>query len=517
MSTLHLVYPNSVFFDKRHYQGVSAIWFVEEPLFFSHFKYHQQKLVLHRASMKALYDKLNDYGTYQVRYLNHSELDNSITVLDQAIKAGYTDIKAYYPSDYLLERRINAWVKSDNHCNFKWLESPLFLNTRSELADYFNRDVKNFRMESWYRSERIKRGFLMTDDNQPVGNQWNYDQLNRKPLPKNIILPNNPKSNSSEYVKQAINYVRAEFSDHPGQADQFWFPADHVAAINWFEEFLSNRFQDFGPYEDAIQKESESILFHSALSPLINTGLLEVKYVINRSLQYAETNNIPINSVEGFIRQLIGWREFMHGLYLHRGVEMRNKNFFKHSQPLPINFWNGEKIGIKPIDQVIKKVRKTAYTHHIERLMIVANFCVLAEFDPDHVYGWFMEMFIDAYDWVMVPNVYSMGLFADGGIMATKPYISSSNYIAKMSNYRRDQSDPDHWSAKWDAMYWRFMHLHRDFMEQNARMSRTTSHLDRMSGLDQKLALATAELSRLTKLQPYYSANDKNEILCRHT
>ena len=239
------------------------------------------------------------------------------------------------------------------------------------------------------------------------------------------------------------------------------------------QQFFEYRFHEFGVYEDAIVKE-EHFLNHSLLSPLINVGLLNPSDVIDKAIAYAKENDVPINSTEGFVRQILGWREFIRGVYEVKGTEERTKNFWNFDRKIPASFYDGS-TGIKPVDDVIKKVLKTGYAHHIERLMILGNFMVLCEFDPDEVYLWFMELFIDSYDWVMVPNVYGMSLFADGGLMSTKPYISSSNYIMKMSNYSKGE-----WQDTWDGLCGNFMDKHRDFFESNPRLGMLLGNLDRM-------------------------------------
>ena len=196
---------------------------------------------------------------------------------------------------------------------------------------------------------------------------------------------------------------------------------------------------------------------------MLNVGLITPQEIVSESLQFARKNNIPINSTEGFIRQIIGWREFIRGIYECKGSEQRTKNFWGFKRKIPKSFYDGS-TGIEPIDITIKKVLKTGYCHHIERLMVLGNFMILCEFDPDEVYRWFMELFIDAYDWVMVPNVYGMSQFADGGLMATKPYISGSNYLMKMSDYKKGE-----WQTIWDALFWRFMHVHRDFFSKKSK------------------------------------------------
>ena len=207
---------------------------------------------------------------------------------------------------------------------------------------------------------------------------------------------------------------------------------------------------------------------------MLNIGLLDPVSVLDKALNFGEKHNIPINSIEGFIRQLIGWREFIRGIYKCKGTKQRTTNFWNFKREIPASFYDGT-TGIDPLDDTIKKVLKTGYCHHIERLMIISNFMMLCEFNPDSVHRWFMELFIDAYDWVMVPNVYGMSLYADGGLMTTKPYISSSNYIIKMSNYKKGD-----WQEIWDGLFWRFMNKHRDFFLKNPRMGMLIRTFDKM-------------------------------------
>ena len=252
------------------------------------------------------------------------------------------------------------------------------------------------------------------------------------------------------------------------------------------QQFFKERFHDFGAYEDAIVAK-EGILNHSVLSPLINAGLLSPKYIVSEAVAYSEKNGIPINSIEGFVRQIIGWREFIRGIYETRGRIERTKNFWGFTRKIPSSFYTGT-TGIEPIDNVIKKVLETGYCHHIERLMVLGNFMILCEFDPDEVYRWFMELFIDAYDWVMVPNVYGMSQFSDGGIFATKPYISGSNYLKKMSDCKNGA-----WQEIWDSLFWRFMNVHRDFFQQNPRLSMLLRTFDRFDAEKQRRLMDGAE------------------------
>ena len=239
-----------------------------------------------------------------------------------------------------------------------------------------------------------------------------------------------------------------------------------------------NSFNDFGIYEDSIV-DKESFLNHSLLSPLLNTGLIDINFVLEATILFYRKNNIPLNSCEGFIRQIIGWREFIRGVYTVKGSEERTKNFWGFKRKIPKSFYNGT-TGILPVDDSIKKILKTGYAHHIDRLMILGNFMLLCQFDPDEVYRWFMEMFIDSYDWVMVPNVYGMSQFADGGLMSTKPYISGSSYILKMSNYKKGE-----WSEIWDSLFWNFIDNYRSFFVKNPRMRMLVANFDKMN-LDKK-------------------------------
>jgi deoxyribodipyrimidine photolyase-related protein len=250
--------------------------------------------------------------------------------------------------------------------------------------------------------------------------------------------------------------------------------------------FFAERFADYGAYQDAIES-SKNFLFHSVLCPMINNGLLNPLRVVQEAIGWGLENNIPVNSLEGFVRQILGWREFMRGVYLLEGTTQRTANSFDHRNMMPESFYDGS-TGIRPFDESVKRVLDTAYTHHIERLMILGNFMHLCELHPDEVYKWFMELFIDAYDWVMVPNVYGMSLYSDGGLITTKPYVSGSNYILKMSNYKKAD-----WCDKWDALYWRYIYKNRDAFRENQRMSMIVSLVDNMNGSTLRKHLETAE------------------------
>jgi deoxyribodipyrimidine photolyase-related protein len=463
----HQLFNNAALLDKNkmHY-------LVEEHLLFTQYLFHKEKLVLHRASMKS-YEKYLLQNGFQVEYIESTHaLHDCRLLIAHLAKQKCADISMIDPVDYLLMRRIKRACAS-NHIKLQVMESPSFLNTLSGTQNYFDTKKKYFQTD-FYTAQRKQRNLLLTPDGKPVGGKWTFDAENRSKFPKKEIVPKLPASASNAYVEEAEAYVQKNFPNNYGAIYK-----DHLFAINfedaqkWLDNFLAERFEKFGVYEDAIVQK-ESVLYHSVLSPMLNIGLLTPQQIINETLRVSAPKNIPLNSLEGFIRQIVGWREFIRLVYEREGTKQRTTNYWKFKRKIPTSFWTGD-TGIAPIDNTIKKILKTGYAHHIERLMVLGNFMLLCEFDPDEVHKWFMEMFIDAYDWVMVPNVYGMTQFADGGLMTTKPYISGSNYLMKMSDYEKGS-----WQPIWDGLFWRFMHVHRRFFLQNPRIGMLVKTFDKM-------------------------------------
>ena len=466
-----IIFPHQLFKTTVVLEQVDEVYLVEEFLFFNHYKFHKQKIAFHRASMKAYEAYLTSKGK-QVYYVEAcSALHDVRQLIPKLIVDGVEQLHIIDPTDNWLEKHIKQVSHS---IEIVWYDNPLFINTKDELKSFFKPSKQKFFQTAFYKAQRKDRHILI-DNGQPKGGKWTYDTDNRKKYHKNKIPPYITFPEKTSYHSEAEAYVNKNFNDNYGTLTDFVvYPIDHKTAQAWLQQFLEQRFHEFGVYEDAIVKDAH-FLNHSLLSPLINIGLLAPMDVITKAIAYAETNNIPLNSTEGFVRQILGWREFIRGVYELKGTVERTKNFWSFSRPIPQSFYRGT-TGIQPIDDVIKKVLKTGYAHHIERLMILGNFMVLCEFHPDEVYKWFMEFFIDAYDWVMVPNVYGMSLFADGGLMSTKPYISSSNYIKKMSNYGKGD-----WEAVWDGLFWTFMDKHRDFFLSNPRLGMLVRTFDKMT------------------------------------
>tara|TARA_B100001093_G_C26860315_1_gene1029845 strand:+ start:12499 stop:13983 length:1485 start_codon:yes stop_codon:yes gene_type:complete len=474
MSQINLVLPNQLFKNSPLLNNNFPCYLVEEYLFFKQYPFHKQKIAFHRSTMKKYADFLKKKINIDVHYIESIDSISDIRLLLPKLKKmGVKHINYIDPVDSSIQKRLNQ-VCEEQKLSFKRFASPLFINSEDELNDFFTRDKKKYHQTTFYKDQRKKHSILIEPNGNPSGGKWTFDIENRKKYPLKKEPPHVKFPNSDSYYEEAKSYVNNYFSNHIGTlTENPLYPSCFESTKDWLQQFFDHRFFEFGDYEDAILKEN-SILNHSVLTPMLNVGLIEPKEIIDECLDYAKTHDIPINSSEGFIRQIIGWREFIRGIYISRGGEERTKNFWKFKKKIPPSFYNGS-TGIDPVDHTIKKILQTGYCNHIERLMVLGNFMLLCEFDPYEVYSWFMELFIDSYDWVMVPNVYGMSQFSDGGLFASKPYISSSNYIIKMSNYGKGD-----WQPKWDALFWRFMNLHRDFFLSNPRLGMLVHVFDKM-------------------------------------
>ena len=406
---------------------------------------HPRKQQLHQQSMLAYKKRLESKG-HSVFTLTPNEQQQTSDLLNQLIDSGYQTFYLADPVDDLLTKRVRKTLQQRS-CVLEIVPTPMLLTPADVMDDYFNGRRKPM-MVHFYQMQRKRLGVLIDDQGSPVGGRWSFDADNRKKLPRGITVPEEPSID---------------------------LPIDHLSAQQWLDTFLEHRLAGFGTYEDAISSQHR-VMWHSVLTPMLNLGLLTPHQVLNRTLAAADASEIPLNSLEGFLRQIIGWREFMAAMYLRHGVTMRNSNFWNfEDRPIPDAFYQGT-TGIPPIDDAIKRALNTGYCHHIERLMLLGNMMLLCGFHPTRIYTWFMELFVDAYDWVMVPNVYGMSQFADGGIFTTKPYLSGSNYVRKMSDYK-----PGEWCGIWDGLFWSFIHRHGDFFRSQPRLAMMTRNLDRMA------------------------------------
>ncbi len=455
---------------------VKKIFMAEDFSLTTYQKHHKLKILMFLWSMRQYRDQLVKNGF--IVYYNSIDDKNFKDTYENKLLKILKDEKirtiSYFEiEDHFFEDRFNKFV-SDNNLETKLFQSPMFLNSRSQFVEFAKTQKSLIKMASFYQKMRIKMSILIDNNKKPIGGKWSFDEENRKKISGKIKIPKVPINTEDQRINNLKHKINVLFRDHPGSADYLWMPTNREEALKWMEIFFQNKFHDFGTYEDAII-DNNNFLYHSALSPIINMGLLTPKEIVEKAINFSKKNSIPLNSLEGFIRQIIGWREFIRGIYHYKGKEEKKLNFWQHNRKLTKDWYEGT-TGIKPLDDVINDCLKYGYTHHIPRLMIVCNIMNLSRIHPDEIYKWFMEMFVDSSDWVMVPNVYGMGTFADGGIFATKPYSCGSNYILKMSNYKKDG-----WCDIVDGLYWKFMSDNLSFFKTNPRLSILVKSVERMN------------------------------------
>lgn len=454
MHDIFLVYPHQLFQDITPLKGKKVL-LIEEPLFFTLYTFHIQKLVLHRASIKFYESYLHQQGIDVSYYEDESYLE------------------IYSTHQVFIYDVVDAWLSqkiADNFSQLTVLVNPNFLNVEDENRFFYH----------YYINRRKALGILI-DKGKPLGGKWSFDSANRQKIPKDLPIPSE-LCFENDYIDEAKNYCKK--FDSLGECEIFYYPITYEEAKINLDYFLKYKFQDFGAYQDAIHQESH-FLFHSNISSSLNIGLINLQELISSIL----TQNIALNSKEGLIRQIIGWREYMLSIYKTSHIPLRQSNFFGFHHQLSPKLLTAT-TGLTPLDDVMKKLYKTGYSHHIERLMILGNLFLLLEIHPDEIHKFFMAHYIDAYDWVMVGNVYGMSGYSDGGSMVTKPYVSSSNYILKMS---RDYKKSDAWCAIWDGLYWRFLDKYQNLLKENPRMKMQFALLKKMDKNLLKEHIARAE------------------------
>jgi deoxyribodipyrimidine photolyase-related protein len=490
VNTLTLILGNQLFPEwladgpLRLSAGTEAL-LIEDLGIAKQYRYHRKRLLHTFVSMRSFRDQLLAQG-HSVRYF---ELPDSVqcSFWDRVAEAlsGKSGIRVARNPDRSFMQAIQDFCRTRN-VPLEVLPCPSFLSQDRHFESHLDKNGKPF-MKRFYEQERKRLKVLVDGDGQPVGGKWSFDTENRKKLPRNYREPPLPEAAPSSHEARVRAMIEKHFPDHPGEIGSLYLPYDHAGARSWLDDFLKVRLEDFGPYEDALDG-SRDILHHSLLSPLLNLGILSPRTVVAQTLEHARKTGAPIASVEGFLRQIIGWREFVHGVDQKFGQIQENSNFWNHHRKLGAAWYTGD-TGIPPLDDAIKKVLRLGYNHHIERLMVISNLMLLSEIHPKEAYRWFMEMYVDSYEWVMGPNVYGMGLMSDGGIFATKPYISGSNYILKMSHYTKGP-----WCEEWDGLYWSFIDRHRAFFSKNPRLSMMVKLLEKMPSakLDKLRAAAAA-------------------------
>ena len=449
-------------------------------------RHHKLKILLFLSSMRSYADKLKE-NKFK---LNYSKIDSTdfkkdyTKKLEKLLKTNkIKEVTSFEIEDKFFETKINNFLKKQN---IQWniIRSPMFLDSREDFKKYLSKIKKPF-MAKFYKEKRERLNILLNKDGTPEGGKWSFDEDNRKKLPKNTLIPKFPTIKETIHTKKLKPIIEKLFSKHPGDTKKFWFATEYKDISKLLDFFIKDKLNLFGDYEDAVDQKN-NILFHSALSPYLNLGLITPDIIIQKIMTYHHSKSVRLNSLEGYIRQIIGWREFMRGIYQNYSKEMESGNFFKHNRKMKDTFYDGS-TGLDPLDHAIKNASKFGWSHHIERLMILSNIMNLCEVEPKSVYKWFMEMFVDSSDWVMVPNVYGMGLFSDGGIFATKPYICGSSYFMKMMDFKRGNS-----CTVMDGLYWRFIDRNRKFFLKNPRLSMMVRIFDKMKEDRKKLILSEA-------------------------
>ncbi len=443
----------------------------------THFKYHKHKILLFLVAMRRYKDELKKKGhavSYHELPSKNAKKNSYIEVLKQTIKeGGYDELLIYEIEDKFFEEKIIGLAKNLK-IKLTIVATPFFLVSREDFRDYVQSVKKPF-MKTFYERLRKKHGILM-EDGKPCGGKFSFDSENRKKLPGKVDPPPLKQLDPSkiDHYPEVCELIETHFKDHPGRVENFWAATSRKEALAVLDRFIKERLPSFGTYQDAITSRSDFV-FHSVVSPYINMGLILPDEVIAKvEKEYHANDNIPLNAAEGFIRQVLGWREFVRGIYQEYDEVQQTTNYWKHERTLTQDWYEGT-TGIPPLDDAIEKAMRLGYNHHIERLMVVSNLMLLSEIHPQEVYRWFMELFIDSSDWVMGPNVFGMGQFSDGGIFATKPYICGSNYLLKMSDYKKGP-----WCPIVDGLYWRFIDKHKAFFSANPRLGMMVRTLEKM-------------------------------------
>jgi deoxyribodipyrimidine photolyase-related protein len=470
----------------------SPVFMAESRALCTHFRYHKKKLIFFLAAMRSYRDQLVAQGR-KVHYHSLSPQLDFFDHLQACVKKLQIDeLVLYTVDDRFFEIDIVDFAKKMK-LRLRFVESRKFVTSTADLDAYFLKAKKPF-MKTFYERQRKAMKILVDANNKPEGGAWSYDTENRLPLKKDTPLPLREYSPTSPHLSDVAKMVAKEFSAHPGQLENFAYPTTRQESLAAMKIFMSECLDLFGPYEDALTQRSDFV-FHSVLSPLMNSGLLEPREVIDAALTRYQQKKARLASVEGFIRQIIGWREFIRGIDRTYHAREHSENYWNHQRFLTIDWYQGT-TGIDPLDATIKKVDRLAYAHHIERLMILSNLMLLSEIHPQQVYKWFMEMFIDSADWVMGPNVFGMGQFSDGGIFATKPYTCGSNYILKMSDYPKGE-----WCETVDGLYWAFIDKHKKFYSKNPRMKVMVASLDKMDSTRRKKIMKAAAIFKEKRTQ----------------
>lgn len=461
-----LILATQQFADHPAYadDDIDEFFFIESAPRFAALPYHRHKIVLLLSAMRHTAARLEGEG----RTVRRITLDDEMTFgrgLDRLLTAyGVDELTWMSATDRGVDERIAHRCRAHGVAT-RVLTDGLFLTPEDEVDEWFAEHPTPL-MEDFYRWQRRRTGILM-DGGRPAGRRWNFDAENRKPLPKKgLEIPALPSVPHDDITAGVIAEVDARYATHPGNAAEFWLPVTPEASREWLATFVAERLHDFGRYEDAMAAD-QPFLFHAVISPMLNIGLVTVDEVVDA----ATRTDAPLASVEGFVRQVIGWREYMRGMYRAHPM-LEDVNALRVQTGVEEYWFSGRSLPSElplPVRTVLERVHRWGYAHHIERLMVLGNWFLLQGYAPREVTRWFLTLFVDAYDWVMVPNVMGMSQYADGGFVATKPYVSGGAYLQKMGSWWPSAQDAK--DSAFTEAYWAFLERHEEALAGNRRMS----------------------------------------------
>ena len=459
-------------------------------------RHHKQKIAFLFSAMRHFAQELREKGL-RVDYVKLDDKGNSgsfTTEIERALKRHkITRIVATEPGELRVLDMMRQW-EARFGLPVEIREDDRFFCSRGRFARWAE-GRKSFRMEFFYREMRRESGLLMEND-APIGGEWNFDKENRKSLPAQARLPNRQRFMPDEATSEVIALVETRFADHFGSNDKFGWAVTRKDALKALQHFIKDTLPSFGDFQDAM-KQGEPFLYHSIISPYLNCGLLEAREVCVAAERAYHKGDAPLNAVEGFIRQVLGWREYVRGIYWLKMPDYAKTNALNAKRPLPPFFWDGQ-TQMNCISQVVQETRAHAYAHHIQRLMVTGNFALLAGLAPHDVEEWYLSVYADAYDWVELPNVHGMVMFADDGLLASKPYAASGAYINRMSDYCghcrykvAQKSGPD--ACPFNSLYWYFLIENEGKLARNPRMAMPYRNLKNMDAARRKEIVKEAE------------------------
>ena len=465
--------------------------------------HHPKKIAFLFAAMRKFAASLRDDG-WDVRYAELDDTNNAGSIVGELLRraeeTGAQEVIATEPGEWrLIDKLKNAPL------TVHILPDDRFLCSH-ERFERWAEGRKSLRMEYFYREMRKETGLLMEGD-APAGGEWNYDKENRKPPPGEVTASGPMEFTPDDTVEAVLDLVEARFANHFGDLRPFTLATDRGQARRALAHFIKAGLPKFGDYQDAMLEESR-YLYHSGLSAYLNAGLLDPMEICRTAEEAWKSGDAPLNAVEGFIRQIIGWREFVRGIYFLEGPDYPRRNRLNHRRKLPDLYWGAE-TGMNCLAHAVRQTKEDAYAHHIQRLMVTGNFALLAGIDPGEVHEWYLSVYFDAYEWVESPNTVGMSQFADGGVVGSKPYVSSGAYIDRMSDYCKactyDVKEKEGDGAcPFNLLYWHFLDRHRKRFESNPRMGVLYRNFDRMDADRKRRILdgATAFLDALSAGKP---------------